>query len=44
MQSGSLPVIRIADDGELGDVRRLLEQLGVEWVAEDEAKDRPTAL
>jgi len=44
MQSGSLPIIRIADDGEFGDVRQLIEELGVEWVAEDEAFDRPTAL
>jgi hypothetical protein len=44
MESGSLPVVRIADDAELTDVRQLLEQLGVEWVAEDEALDRPTAL
>ena len=44
MESGSLPVVRIADDGELDDVRRLLEQLGVEWMAEDEEPDRATAL
>jgi hypothetical protein len=44
MQSGTLPVIRIADDGDLADVRQLIEEIGVEWVAEDEAQDRPTAL
>jgi hypothetical protein len=44
MDSGGLPVVRIADDGELGDVRKLLEQLGVEWVRADEDSDRPTAL
>jgi hypothetical protein len=37
-------VIRIGDDGELGDVRQLLEELGVEWVAAAESPDRPTAL
>ena len=44
METGSLPVIRIADDGELADVRQLIEELGVEWVADDEAPNRPTAL
>jgi len=44
MEPGSLPVVRIADDGELGDVRQLLEQLGVEWVRADEEPDRATAL
>jgi hypothetical protein len=44
MESGSLPVVRIADDGELRDVRQLLEQLGVDWVAADDAPERPTAL
>jgi hypothetical protein len=44
MEPGSLPVVRIADDGELVDVRNLLEQLGIEWLAGDEAAERPTAL
>ena len=44
MEPGSLPVVRIADDGELGDVRELFEQLGVEWLSADEAPERPTAL
>ena len=44
MRPGSLPVIRIADDGELADVRHLIEELGVEWLGENEAQDRPTAL
>ncbi len=44
MEAGSLPVIRIADAGELADVRHLIEELGVEWVAEAEAPTRPTAL
>ena len=44
MDSGSLPVVRIADDGELGDVRQLLDQLGVEWLRADEEPERPTAL
>jgi hypothetical protein len=44
MEHGSLPVVRIADDGELRDVRQLLEQLGVEWVAADEEPERATAL
>ncbi|HVN38629.1 MAG TPA: PilZ domain-containing protein [Myxococcota bacterium] len=44
MEVGSLPVVRIADDGELGDVRQLLEQLGVEWVAAGEEPERATAL
>jgi len=44
MESGALPVVRIADDGDLDDVRHLLEQLGVEWMAEDEEPDRATAL
>src|SRR5512145_1204420 len=44
MESGSLPVVRVADDGELADVRQLLEQLGVDWVSADEAPERATAL
>jgi hypothetical protein len=44
MEAGSLPVIRIADAGELADVRHLIEELGVEWVAEAESPKRPTAL
>lgn len=44
MEAGSLPVIRIADAGELADVRHLIEELGVEWVAEAEAPKRRTAL
>lgn len=44
MDSGSLPVVRVADDGELGDVRQLLDQLGVEWLPADEETGRPTAL
>jgi hypothetical protein len=44
MEPGSLPVVRIADDGELTDVRELFEQLGVEWVSADEEPARPTAL
>ena len=44
MEHGTLPVVRIADDGELRDVRQLLEQLGVEWVAAREESERTTAL
>ena len=44
MEPGSLPVVRIADDGELADVRELFEQLGVEWISADEEPERPTAL
>ena len=44
MEPGSLPVVRIADDGELADVRELFEQLGVEWLSADEEPQRPTAL
>jgi hypothetical protein len=44
MEPGSLPVVRIADDGELTDVRELFEQLGVEWLSAEEAPERPTAL
>jgi len=44
MEPGSLPVVRIADDGELTDVRELFEQLGVEWVSAGEEPARPTAL
>src|SRR5262245_1708394 len=44
MEPGSLPVVRIADDGELADVREVFEQLGVEWLPADEAPDRPAAL
>ncbi|HEX5065810.1 MAG TPA: PilZ domain-containing protein [Myxococcota bacterium] len=44
MDPGSLPVVRIADDGELTDVRELFEQLGVEWMSADETPERPTAL
>jgi hypothetical protein len=44
MEPGSLPVVRIADDGELGDVRQLLEQLGIGWVRGDEELERATAL
>jgi hypothetical protein len=44
MDSGSLPVVRIADDGELRDVRKLLDQLGVDWLRPDEEPERGTAL
>jgi len=44
MESGALPVVRIADDGELLDVRNLLEQLGIEWLCGDDEAERPTAL
>jgi hypothetical protein len=44
MEPGSLPVVRIADDGELADVREVFEQLGVEWLSADDAPERPTAL
>jgi hypothetical protein len=44
MEQGTLPVVRLADDGELDDVRNLLDQLGVDWVASDEEPERPTAL
>jgi hypothetical protein len=39
-----LPVVRVCDDGELDDVRSLLDQLGVDWVRDDEERERPTAL
>jgi hypothetical protein len=32
------------DDGKLGDVRSLLDQLGLDWVSGDEETERPTAL
>jgi hypothetical protein len=44
MASDSLPVVRISDDGELADVRNVLDQLGVDWVADMEEPERPTAL
>jgi hypothetical protein len=44
MESGALPVVRIDDDGELVDVRNLLEQLGIEWLQGEEEAERPTAL
>ena len=44
MSSDTLPVVRVCDDGELGDVRSLLDQLGVDWVSDDEDSERPTAL
>jgi hypothetical protein len=43
-ESPSLPVVRVCDDGELAEVRSLLDQLGVDWVGGDDEAERPTAL
>ena len=44
MTTDQLCVVRVSDDGELGDVRSLLDELGVDWVSGDDQPERATAL